>query len=126
MQKETMIKKLAAVKELAEKGVGGEKETARRMYEELKAKYGITDGEVAAVKEPAAAEVQQEFSGIMFAMWVLTNNLDEEMRMCWDYCPCEEDSKKEMCAGCATNANIKDLKRQYEELAGRLERGCAG
>lgn len=54
MQKEKMIKKLAAVKALAENGVGGEKETASRMYEDLKAKYGITDEEVAAVKEPTA------------------------------------------------------------------------
>lgn len=29
--------KLAKIKELAERGVGGEKETAMRMYEELKA-----------------------------------------------------------------------------------------
>lgn len=32
MQKAAMVKKLAAVKELAENGVGGEKETAQRMY----------------------------------------------------------------------------------------------
>lgn len=124
MRKEAMIKKLAAVKALAEKGVGGEKETARRMYEDLKAKYGITDGEVAAVKEPAAAEVKKEFSDIAFAMWVLASNLDEEMRICWDYCPYSD--KKEMCAECATNANIKDLKAQYEELTAQFERGCAG
>ena len=124
MQKEAMIKKLAAVKALAENGVGGEKETAGRMYEDLKAKYGITDGEVAAVKEPTAAEVKKEFSAIAFALWVIANNLDEETRICWDYCPYSD--KKEMCAGCATNANIKDLKAQYEELTAQFERGCAG
>lgn len=43
MQKEKMIKKLAAVKALAERGEGGEKETAMWMYSELKRKYGITD-----------------------------------------------------------------------------------
>lgn len=116
-----MIKKLAAVKALAENGVGGEKETASRMYKDLKAKYGITDGEVAAVKEPAAAEVKKEFSDIAFAMWVLASNLDEEMRICWDYCPYSD--KKEMCAECATNANIKDLKAQYEELMAQFESG---
>ena len=124
MQKEAMIKKLAAVKALAENGVGGEKETARRMYKDLKEKYGITDGEVAAVKEPAAAEVKKEFSDIAFAMWVLASNLDEEIRICWDYCPYSD--KKEMCAGCATNENIKDLKAQYGELTAQFERGCAG
>lgn len=124
MQKEAMIKKLAAVKELAEKGVGGEKETARRMYSDLKEKYGITDAEVAAAGTPPAEEVKQEFSSIAFAMWVLTSNLDEEMRICWDYCPYSD--KKEMCAECATNANIKDLKSQYEELARQFESRCAG
>lgn len=123
MQKETMIKKLAAVKALAENGVGGEKETARRMYKDLKEKYGITDEEVAAVKEPVVAEVKQEFSSIAFAMWVLTSNLDEEMRICWDYCP--YSNKHEMCAGCATKANIEDLKAQYEELKAQFESGCA-
>lgn len=126
MQKEEMIKKLAAVKELAEKGVGGEKETARRMYEKLKEKYGITDSEIETVKEPAEAAVRQEFSGIMFTMWVLTSNLNEEMMICRDCRQYREDGMKEMCARCATNANIKELKRQYEELAGQLERGCAG
>lgn len=123
MQKEAMIKKLAAVKALAENGVGGEKETARRMYKDLKEKYGITDGEVEAVKEPAATEVKKEFSDIAFAMWVLASNLDEEMRVCWDYCPYND--KKEMCAGCSTNDNIKDLKAQYEELVAQFESGCS-
>lgn len=124
LQKEAMIKKLAAVKALAENGVGGEKETARRMYEDLKAKYGITDGEVAAVKEPAAAEVKKEFSDIAFALWVLANNLDDEMKICRD-CP-DRNNPDAICAGCATDENIKDLKAQYEELTAQFERGCAG
>ena len=124
LQKEAMIKKLAAVKALAEKGVGGEKETASRMYEDLKEKYGITDGEVAAVKEPAAAEVKKEFSDIAFALWVLANNLDDEMKICRD-CP-DRNNPHVICAGCATDDNIKDLKAQYEELTAQFERGCAG
>lgn len=113
-----MIKKLAAVKALAENGVGGEKETASRMYKDLKEKYGITDEEVAAVKEPEAAEVKQEFSDIAFALWVLANNLAEEKEFCRD---CVEK-----CQDCSTYENIKDLERQYEELTGQFERGCAG
>lgn len=124
LQKEAMIKKLAAVKALAENGVGGEKETARRMYEDLKAKYGITDGEVAAVKEPAAAEVKKEFSDIAFALWVLANNLDDEMKICRD-CP-DRNNPDAICAGCATDENIKDLKAQYEELTAQFESGCVG
>lgn len=124
MQKAIMIKKLAAVKALAERGVGGEKETAQRMYAELKEKYGITDAEVAAAGTPPVQEVKKEFSDIAFAMWVLTSNLDEEMRICWDFCPYE--NKDEMCAGCATNANIKDLRAQYEELTRQFKSGRAG
>lgn len=113
MQKEKMIKKLAAVKALAENGVGGEKETARRMYEDLKEKYGITDVEVAAVKEQTEAEAKQEFSDIAFALWVLTNNLAEEKEFCRE---CMES-----CNDCSTYENIKDLERQYEELTRQFE-----
>lgn len=44
--KEKIAAKLAKIKALAEHGVGGEKETALRMYEELKAKYEIKDEEI--------------------------------------------------------------------------------
>lgn len=117
MQKEKMIKKLAAVKALAENGVGGEKETARRMYEDLKEKYGITDEEVAAVKEQTAEEVKREISDIAFVLWVLTNNLAEEKEFCRD---CLES-----CRDCSTHENIKDLEKQYEELTRQFESGCA-
>lgn len=116
LQKEKMIKKLAAVKALAENGVGGEKETASRMYEDLKEKYGITDEEVAAVKEQTAAEAKQEFSSIAFTLWVLTNNLAEEREFCRE---CLEE-----CSDCSTYENIKDLERQYEELTRQFESGC--
>lgn len=118
MQKETMIKKLAAVKALAENGVGGEKETARRMYKDLKAKYGITDEEVAAAKEPTAVETKKEFSEIAFALWVLTNNLAEEKEFC--------KGCAEKCNDCSTYENIKDLERQYEEMMAKFEGGQDG
>lgn len=44
--KEKIAAKLAKIKALAEHGVGGEKETALRMYEELKTKYEIKDEEI--------------------------------------------------------------------------------
>ena len=46
MTQEQAKKKLKAMKALAEKGVGGEKEGARRLYEKLKAKYGISEEEL--------------------------------------------------------------------------------
>lgn len=124
MKKEKIIKKLAAVKALAERGVGGEKETAMRMYSDLKEKYGITDAGVVTAGIPPVEEAKLKFSDIAFAMWVLVSNLDEETRICWNYCPYSKED--EMCADCATNANIKDLKAKYEELARQFESRCVG
>lgn len=38
MEKQDVLKKLKKIKTLAERGVGGEKETAIKMYQELLAK----------------------------------------------------------------------------------------
>ena len=46
MTRDQEIKKLKALKELAQRGVGGEKEGARRLYEKLKSKYGISEEEL--------------------------------------------------------------------------------
>lgn len=46
IQREKIAEKLKKIKALAERGVGGEKETAMRMYEELKARYEIEDEEI--------------------------------------------------------------------------------
>lgn len=124
IQREKVLEKLGKIKALAERGVGGEKETAMRMYSDLKEKYGITDAEVAEAGTPPVEEAKLEFSDIAFTMWVLVSNLDEETRICWDYC--QYSKKDEMCAECATNANIKDLKAKYEELARQFESRCVG
>lgn len=46
MQHDRIAEKLKKIKALADRGVGGEKETAMRMYEELKARYEIEDEEI--------------------------------------------------------------------------------
>ena len=46
IQREKIAEKLKKIKALAERGVGGEKETAMRMYEDLKARYEIEDEEI--------------------------------------------------------------------------------
>ena len=122
MTADKMTVKLAKLKALAENGEGGEKETAQRMYEDLKAKYSITDEAVAAIAKPTAAEVKQELSSISFALWVLVNNLAEEVEMC-NRCPYPQGSSS--CDGCATIENRKDLEKQYEELKLQFERGGA-
>lgn len=48
IQREKVLEKLGKIKALAERGVGGEKETAMRMYEELCRKYDISDNEAEA------------------------------------------------------------------------------
>lgn len=46
IQREKIAEKLKKIKALAERGVGGEKETAMRMYEELKTRYELEDEEI--------------------------------------------------------------------------------
>ena len=122
MTADKMTEKLAKLKALAENGVGGEKETAQRMYEDLKAKYSITDEMVEAIRKPTAQEVKQELSSISFALWVLANNLAEEVENC-NRCPYPQGSSS--CDGCATIENRKDIEKQYEELKLQFERGAA-
>ena len=45
IQRKKILEKLEKIKTLAERGVGGEKETALRIYEELKRKYDISPDE---------------------------------------------------------------------------------
>ena len=48
IQREKVLEKLGKIKALAERGVGGEKETAMRMYEDLCRKYDISEDEAEA------------------------------------------------------------------------------
>ena len=48
IQREKVLEKLGKIKALAERGVGGEKETALRMYEDLCRKYDISEDEAEA------------------------------------------------------------------------------
>lgn len=119
MQREQAVKKLAAIKNLAEQGVGGEKETALQMYEKLKEKYGIAESEVTAT---AAQKEEQKKSGqLEFILWTVAQNLGEEQRLCQQ---CKESlNGKEECWHCSTLQNIKQLEKQFEELKQKAERG---
>lgn len=46
IQRDKIAAKLKKIKALAERGVGGKKETAMRMYEDLKARYELEDEEI--------------------------------------------------------------------------------
>ena len=57
IQREKVLEKLGKIKALAERGVGGEKETALRMYEELCRKYDISEDEA----EAALAQLEKRW-----------------------------------------------------------------
>jgi hypothetical protein len=50
IQRDKIAAKLKKIKALAERGVGGEKETAMRMYEDLKARYDAGRSDASLVR----------------------------------------------------------------------------
>lgn len=113
MTKEQVRRKLKALKALAERGVGGEKETAKRLYEELKKKYG-TPKETVAV-----AEEKDRIS--KFYMGMMGWTLQQEMENCNE---CPYQNGQEVCEQCGTYENIKEICRRMEKA--KQERGRAG
>lgn len=114
MTKEQAARKLKALKALAERGVGGEKETAKRLYEELKIKYGVEEG-------TAKEETDSDFVISRFYMGMMGLTLQQELENCDD---CPYQNGQEICDQCGTYANIKEICRRMEKA--RRERGRAG
>ena len=69
--RQKIIEKLVKIKALAERGIGGEQQTAQVMYATLKEKYKVTDAEI---KKAAAVPVDiseidlKKFWGIAFQL----------------------------------------------------------
>ena len=114
MTREQAARKLKALKALAERGVGGEKETAKRLYEELKKKYGVEE-------ETAKEETDSDFVISMFYMGMMGFTLQQELENCDD---CPYQNGQEICEQCGTYENIKEICRRMEKA--RRERGLAG
>ena len=111
MTRDQTVKKLKALKELAERGVGGEKEGAKRLYNKLKSKYGRQ-------QEPQEKPLD---GGEMFQAATAAMLLKEEQQEC-DGCPVKFGQKE--CEECGTYANIQKLCLQLEKLSRqRRERG---
>lgn len=109
MTKEQAQRKLKALKALAECGIGGEKETAKRLYEKLKKKYGVEE-EIASG------------SGItMFYMGMMGLTLQQELENCRE---CPYQNEQEICEQCGTYENIKEICTRMEKA--KQERGQAG
>lgn len=112
MTREQVAKKLKALKALAEQGVGGEKEGARRMYEKLKSKYGISEEEL---KEPQQDPQERQFDGdTLFQAATTAAMLKAEQEEC-DTCPGHYG--QEECESCGTYENIQRLCLQLERLS---------
>lgn len=114
MTKEQAERKLKALKALAERGVGGEKETAKRLYEELKKKYGISE-------ETKKEETDSDFVISMFYMGMMGFTLQQELENCNE---CTYQNGQEICEQCGTYENIKEICRRMEET--KQKRGRAG
>ncbi len=114
MTKEQVARKLKALKALSERGVGGEKETAKRLYEELKKKYG-------AEEETEREETGSDTVISMFYMGMMGFTLQQELENCNE---CPYQNGQEICEQCGTYENIKEICRRIEEA--KQERGRAG
>lgn len=109
MTKEQAGRKMKALKALAERGIGGEKETAKRLYEELKEKYGVQE------------ETDSDCVISMFYMGIMGLTLQQELENCNE---CPYQNGQEICEQCGTYENIKEICRSMEEA--RKKRGRAG
>ncbi|WP_350336573.1 hypothetical protein QMP28_06945 [[Clostridium] symbiosum] len=112
MTKEQVTKKLKALKALAEQGVGGEKEDARRLYEKLKNKYGISEKELR--QEPKDPQEKQFDGDTLFQAATAEIMLKAEQEEC-DACPGHYG--QEECESCGTYENIQRLCLQLEKLS---------
>ena len=112
MTREQAADKLKKLKALAEQGVGGERRDARRLYEKLKSKYGISEEEL---KEPQQDPQERQFDGdTLFQAATTAAMLKAEQEEC-DTCPGHYG--QEECESCGTYENIQRLCLQLERLS---------
>lgn len=79
--RQKIIEKLVKIKALAERGIGGEQQTAQVMYATLKEKYKVTDAEIekaAAVPVDISEIDLKKFWGIAFQLAAVAKTLQEE------------------------------------------------
>ena len=112
MTREQITKRLKALKALAEQGVGGERRDARRLYEKLKSKYGISEEELQ--QEPQEAQEKKFDGDTLFQAATAATMLKAEQEEC-DACPGHYG--QEECESCGTYENIQRLCLQLERLS---------
>ena len=112
MTREQAADKLKKLKALAEQGVGGERRDARRLYEKLKSKYGISEEELQ--QEPQNTQEKQFDGDTLFQAATAATMLKAEQEEC-DACPGHYG--QEECESCGTYENIQRLCLQLEKLS---------
>lgn len=122
--KQKIIEKLAKIKALAERGVGGEKVTAMQMYEALKKKYSISDEEVRQA-ETVPVDISKidlkQYWGLAFQLATIAASLQEEMDFCHK---CPYTHTEENCGECSTHWNIRDIRLEFETAQQRLAKAA--
>ena len=116
MTREQAADKLKKLKALAEQGVGGERRDARRLYEKLKSKYGISEEELQ--QEPQEAQEKKFDGDTLFQAATAATMLKAEQEEC-DACPGHYG--QEECESCGTYENIQRLCLQLERLSRQRE-----
>ena len=117
MTREQAADKLKKLKALAEQGVGGERRDARRLYEKLKSKYGISEEEL---QQEQQNQQEKPFDGdTLFQAATAATMLKAEQEEC-DACPGHYG--QEECESCGTYENIQRLCLQLETLS-RKQKG---
>ena len=112
MTREQAADKLKKLKALAERGVGGERRDARRLYEKLKSKYGISEEEL---QQEQQNQQEKPFDGdTLFQAATAATMLKAEQEEC-DACPGHYG--QEECESCGTYENIQRLCLQLEKLS---------
>ena len=112
MTREQAADKLKKLKALAEQGVGGERRDARRLYEKLKSKYGISEEEL---QQEQQNQPEKPFDGdALFQAATTATMLKAEQEEC-DACPGHYG--QEECESCGTYENIQRLCLQLEKLS---------
>lgn len=118
--RQKIIEKLVKIKALAERGIGGEQQTAQVMYATLKEKYKVTDTEIekaAAVPVDISEIDLKKFWDIAFQLAAVAKTLQEETDICT---ACPYTYTDEQCTGCGTYWNMRDLRLDFEAIQQRL------
>lgn len=114
--RQKIIEKLVKIKALAERGIGGEQQTAQVLYATLKEKYKVTDAEIekeAAVPVDISEIDLKKFWGIAFQLAAVAKTLQEETDICT---ACPYTYTDEQCTGCGTYWNMRDLRLDFEAI----------